>query len=175
LHIGLANQGVPAVAREIELPLEDGVQNATGAVLRAIEQVDDYNQTLESALDTDAFPIVLIGPGTLTAELAVAVEQEQRLKREVRTFKPNLVCPPDFPLDEYAVNLGLMLSDGTKSKEGKGSPQNTGLSINLLPTRHVPFSLASLPKGPILVSSSLVILGPGILLLWLGGGPGVRS
>ena len=63
---------------------------------------------------------------------------EARLGYPIEPLAPPLECPADFPVSQYAVNIGLALREAELS-EGRGHEGLLSLNINLLPRTYRPW------------------------------------
>jgi hypothetical protein len=78
-----------------------------------------------------------------------------KLRRPVVAIKPPIRYPEDFPVSEYATNLGLLLADrGTNATQGS-EPSGNAHPLNLLPRRHQP---KAVPVFPVAVFIVLILL-----------------
>ncbi len=153
---------VPQAVYEVDLKAKSAsVADQAQAVARAVEEVAGFAQSLDHAGSDQPLPVVLTGQSS--SEGPLSDQLRQTLQREVLPLEPPLQYPDHFAPNEYAVNLGLALTDGAR-RSGRGkSAAGVVPTVNLLPKRYLP---RPLPVRPIAVVVGLVLLG---LLAFVAG------
>jgi hypothetical protein len=142
----LANGGVPQVVHQLEFGSGESTPEQQASTLaRAIEQVAGYYQSVDPNERGQSLPVILTGQ-TVEASL-VAQSLVKKLRRQVLPIKPLVSHPSDFPLPEYATNVGLFLAD--RAVNDRQAPESlTGARpLNLLPERHRPRPIPALQTG----------------------------
>jgi Tfp pilus assembly protein PilN len=94
--------------------------------------------------------------GNLSPASPVADLLRERLNREIQPLLPGLAYPADFPVAEYAANLGLAVAHRFRELSQGNLPAQRGMAVNLLPQRYSP---KSLPLKPLALGMALVLLG----------------
>ena len=97
-------------------------------------------------------------PGGLSTELL-----RDTMGREVLPFNPHLTYPEDFPAVEYPANIGLALADRFRTIAHGNLPTHRGISVNLLPERHLPRRLPLRPAGIFLILLLFGLAGFGLV------------
>ena len=109
LDVVIIDRGVPAAMRSISIPGSSVAREVAQNRLieeteRALAYYDDANP--DHPLDVDT-PIYLTGSWATGNALAEKIHTVTR--HPIGRFKPDGIYPPELPLTEYAVNLGLSL------------------------------------------------------------------
>lgn len=89
----------------------------------------------DTPLDPDT-PLFITGQ--MPEESIPRDKLEARLGYPIEPLAPPLECPADFPVSQYAVNIGLALREAELS-EGRGHEGLLSLNINLLPRTYRPW------------------------------------
>ena len=146
---------VPQAVYEVDLKSKSAsVADQAQAVARAVEEVAGFAQSLDGAGSDQPLPVVLTGQSSNEGPLSAQLRQT--LQREILPLEPPLQYPDHFAPNEYAVNLGLALTDGAR-RSGRGKSAALAVpTLNLLPKRYLP---RPLPVRPIAVVVGLVLLG----------------
>jgi len=150
----LVRQCAPRVVHQQEFPWQtNNLQEQANALAMAVDRVLGYYRALGPEDEGDPLPVVVTGQ--LSNEDALLALLPQVLQRPVIPFAPKVIYPDKFPLDEYAANLGLYLTDRARTKSWGRAPGVIGPALNLLPARHRP---RPLPLATIAVYVSLFAL-----------------
>ncbi|GBD11333.1 hypothetical protein HRbin23_00991 [bacterium HR23] len=147
----LALEGIARVVYRVPLAREGDGEREAVLLASSIEQVLAYGRGMGWTKGGQPLPIVLAGNPERGARLAPLLERH--LGRPLERLAVSLPRPPNFPIEAYAVNLGLALAD---------RPERGGLvAPNLLPSRHRPRPVSL----PLLVGlCAVVVLAP--LAVW---------
>ncbi|MCH7553004.1 MAG: hypothetical protein IIC82_03280, partial [Chloroflexi bacterium] len=144
---------VPQVVSQISIPHEnEGIEKQAKAIVKAIEQAASYGEGTES--DASGMPVVVTGEFVQRTELYNEVLRLS--ERELREPSPQLQCPPEFPLGEYAVNVGLALADRANSPWAIPVTQHGWPTVDLLSERHRGTIVKPLPAATALLIASLL-------------------
>jgi hypothetical protein len=150
----LVNGGEPKVVHQLELGSGGSSPDEHASTLiRAIEQVAGYYQPADPRQQSRNLPVILTGQvsrANLNTQTLLS-----KLRRPVLTIKPLLRYPEDFPLSEYATNLGLLLADRGGNTRRGSEPSGDPQPLNLLPRRHQP---KAVPVFPAVVFIILILL-----------------
>lgn len=144
---------------------EMGFAAKAEVLAQAVEQVTNYGQTARPRDDGAPLPVVLCGH--VPSNKALRESLQPLVAGDLPPFEPPLDYPQDFPVADYAVNLGLALAHWSRSKSwikpGVLSPgllskggSRSALAINLLPERHLP---KPLPVWPVAAVATLLFFG----------------
>lgn len=156
--IVLACQGDPQVVHQLELGKGNSTpQELARALARAANQVAGYYQPFDPAEQGESLPVILTGQSSDTALLVNTLQDI--LRRQVLPPQPPLDYPQDFPLEEYAANMGLFLADRFSRKGQKQDSGQTAHSLNLLPERHRPRQLPVL-QAAVFITLLLLAVHP---------------
>ncbi|HEU0020448.1 MAG TPA: hypothetical protein VFR55_02060 [Dehalococcoidia bacterium] len=144
----LIQDGYPKTVHEIEYGSEESsLETRADNLARAFGQVASYYQPADP--QDQELPVILTGMTGETDRLSQLLRD--KIHRRTLTIDPPLQYPQSFPVEEYAINLGLFLTDQPDGRpEIKGSSQS--LALNLLPKHHLPNAL------PILQAAVFIIL-----------------
>lgn len=155
----LVREGRPLVVHQQPLPRQDATVDAQCNTLSgSLEQVLGYYLNIGTQDYSDELPVVLTGQ---LAGLEDLVDTLPRfLGRQVRSAKPTVNFPDQFPWNEYSANIGLFLADSLRGKSSK----RAGAVVNVLPQRHRPNQA---PVVPAVTITALVSLG--VLAFLIGG------
>jgi hypothetical protein len=112
MDVVIVERGVPAAIRSVPIPGSSVAREVAQNRLieeteRALAYYDDANP--DHPLDDDT-PIYLTGSWATGIALAERIRSVTR--HPIGRFKPDGVYPPELPITEYAVNLGLALKRG---------------------------------------------------------------
>ncbi len=109
-EIVVVDNSIPGLFRNI--PVKDANPSAEVAWQNLIRElpftIDYYNRTHHESSITAETPIYLSGALTLDPEASAKLAQATG-GRKVERVEPPPWCPENFPLEEYLVNVGLML------------------------------------------------------------------
>ncbi len=98
--------------------------------------VDFYNANhFEAPVDMST---PLFFTGQMSLDLDLTDKLRDRLGYPVESFTPQFKYPPDMPVSQYAVNIGLALR-GTEQLRDDGEGGRLRLDINLLPSIYNPW------------------------------------
>jgi len=98
--------------------------------------VDFHNSRHPDAQLNPDTPLFITGQ--IPEEAIPRDKLEARLGYPIEPLAPPLECPADFPVSQYAVNIGLALREAEPS-EGLGNEGLLSLDINLLPRTYRPW------------------------------------
>jgi hypothetical protein len=169
----LVHQGDPKVIHQLEFdPRNPDPQECASSLVRAIEQVAGYHQAVASAARASgdapggsnqpaqdaALPVVLTGLSPHADPVVQALLP--MLRRPVVSIEPPVRYPDDFPISQYATNVGLFLAD-RRSTSGREleAPTATHNPLNLLPRRHQPRPLPAL-QAAVFITLILLAIHP---------------
>ena len=151
--IVLVQRGLPRVVAQVDFDALDGDPWAQAeALARAVEQVGDYHRADPGA---EPLPVLLVGQGPQQEKLAGSLgPAAQRLM----TFpEPPLAYPTHFSPGQYSSNLGMAIADGAVARGRTGAGHPAGLWANLLPPRHMPWTLSPRVVGIIFSLITLAV------------------
>ena len=133
--------GIPAIMRTVisrgeGMALEDRIWQLADELSRTVSFYNSSHpeQTLGST--TPAFLTGLLANDAGVCELAKAA-----IDNPIEALAPPLECPPDLPVAQYAVNIGLALR-GTSPKTTAGAARLPLVELNLLPPEYRPRPLS---------------------------------
>ena len=137
LDIVLVADGVPVLTRSDVLQrgvstVESSMERVTQELVRTVEffESNSSGRTLDSNM-----PLFITGDGEVVPILQQLIERD--LGYPVSSLEPPLKYPSDFPVSEYATNIGLALRD--YSARGISWGQATRVipvNINILPEKY---------------------------------------
>jgi hypothetical protein len=111
VEVVIVEKSFPALFRCI--PVKDTSPNAEEATLNLKRElpftIDYYNRSFRDAKLSAEVPVYL--SGELALDPALAMEITETTGREVIGVEPKIECPPNFPLAQFLVNVGLMLRE----------------------------------------------------------------
>ena len=150
----LVVNSIPVIMRTLTLKLEEVTPEE-----RIRQLTDELARTVEfyNSAHPDE-PLDPTTPAFVTGELSSDPELRDLLQASIQYPVEQLIsplkCPPDFPVSQYAVNIGLALK-GLRSRAvfKKGAARFRGIDINILPGRY------RLTRLPAIEKASLVIAG----------------
>ena len=135
--IVLVRDGNPQVVHQVLLPKADKDPQARAeAVARGVQQIVGFEQSVAAGEVGQLRPLVLTGEVPGDSELGE--ELQSILGRDVLPLSPNISYPDDFPIAEYAANVGLALLDRGNPRWWRALARNGQTSLNLLSERHIP-------------------------------------
>jgi hypothetical protein len=109
VEIVIVDKSFPSLFRNI--PVKDVSPSPEAAWQHLIRElpftIDYYNRSHHDSGITAETPVYLSGGLALNPEMAPKLEQA--LGRKVAPIEPPPGCPQNFPLEQYLVNVGLML------------------------------------------------------------------
>lgn len=149
----LVHGGEPKVVHQLEFgSVGPSPEEHAVSLVRAIEQVAGYFQPLDTAEQSlgPALPVILTGQSS--KNVPVIQSLGRILRRQVLTIAPPIRYPEEFPLGEYATNVGLFLADRVGNAMEASGPSGGTNPLNLLPRRHRPRPV------PVFQASIFVIL-----------------
>jgi Tfp pilus assembly protein PilN len=165
--IVLVREGVAEIVHRLELLSSDtSVDEQAEMVAQAIDQVLGSYQRVEpkaapshpplarGEMEGSALPVLLTGQ--LAGEALMAEALRRALPYEVLPFAPPVTYPEHFVPQEYAVNIGLALSDWNKTRPRRKISRQRMPSVSLLSERHLP---KPLPVWPAATFITLLMLG----------------
>lgn len=136
--IVLINNGAPQVVHQLEFGDQGSTpEDQSDGIARAIDQVAGYDQNIDLGEQSDRLPVIFTGKNS-AADSPVAQILRSTLSWEVHPFAPPLQYPEDFPLEEYATNMGLFLADRVEGRNKREDSAPSVPSLDLLPRRHRP-------------------------------------
>lgn len=150
--------GVPEIMRTLawqpdELTVEDRAEHLAVAT----ELTVDFHNSHHS--DTPLDPATpLFVTGQMSADLTLADELRARLGYPNEPLEPPLKYPPDLPVSQYAVNIGLALR-GIAQSQNREEGRGVSLDMNLLPSIYSPWR----PSARQLYSSVVVVAAISLL------------
>ena len=135
-------------------------QGQAEALARAVERMEGYDATLRASEGGRRLPVVLTGqvPGDGQLE----IELRNMTGREIVPASPPVTSPEDFPVVQYATNVGLALLDRGRRRAWRRAPRDGPVSPSLLSKRHVP---APVPIEAIAVFAVLGLFAVGALYI----------
>ncbi len=151
----LVVNGIPVMMRTLtlkqeEVTPEDRIRQLTDELARTVEF---YNSAhLDEPLDP-ATPVFVTGELSSDPELRDLLQSS--IQYPVEQLVSRLKCPPDFPVSQYAVNIGLALK-GLRSGavfRKKDAAGFRAIDVNILPDKYRASRL------PAIETASLVIAG----------------
>lgn len=146
----LVQDGNPKAVHQVEFgPDELNPETVASNLARAFGQVCSYFLPADPKQQDLDLPVILTGQTDATKEIAQLLMD--KIQRRPLTINPDLSYPEDFPVEEYAINLGLFLTDQGGNSQGNKNPGQPP-TLNLLPIRHSPSPL------PVFQASVFVIL-----------------
>ena len=125
-----------AVHRVVTAGGGGSVEDRAEALARAVEQMEGYDQTLTDGGDGGGLPLVVTGQ--VPADGSLERELRTLLQREVLAPAPEIDYPEDFPVAEFASNVGLGVYDRDRPKFWQLAARQAAASLNLLSERHIP-------------------------------------
>ena len=150
----LVHEGTAITVNRVELdPANLSSELQAEIVTQAVEQVEVYYQPADSAAQR-TLPVLITGPLVEDGPLAEAIAGS--LPNEIMPFTPAITYPEHFVPHEYAVNIGLALSDLARSKVKKRLPSERKPTVNLLSQRHLP---KPWPVWPTAIFVTLLMFG----------------
>lgn len=146
----LVQNGNPKAVHQVEFGEEESNPEMLASnIARAYGQVASYYLPEDPKQQNLELPVIFTGKVGETNPVAQLLID--KIQRRILTIDPALSYPQDFPAEEYAINLGLFLTDQDGGTQGnKGSSELP--SLNLLPRRHRPSPI------PVFQTSVFVIL-----------------
>ena len=137
--IVIMKEGIPKIMRTIplsdeSLPLED----RTGFMEKELERTLKFyeNTNPDEPLDPD-MPCFLTGRLSTDAHIVEALGE--RIRFPLQPLLPPLICPPQFPLSQYAVNVGLALKTISPTSEALAAGYCAPvIDLNTLPDTYRP-------------------------------------
>jgi len=111
IEIVIVDKSFPGLFRYI--PVKDANPSLEAAWQNLIRElpftVDYYNRSHNDSSITAETPIYLSGGLALDPEMPARLSKASG--RKVARVEPPPGCPPNFPLEQYLVNVGLMLKE----------------------------------------------------------------
>jgi len=111
IEIVIVDKTFPGLFRNI--PVKDAIPSLEAAWQNLIRElpftVDYYNRSHNDSSITAETPIYLSGGLALDPEMPARLSKATG--RKVARVEPPPGCPPNFPLEQYLVNVGLMLKE----------------------------------------------------------------
>ena len=161
VHVGpataaivLVRDNTPRAEHQIMISGEDqSVQAQADAIAKAAEQMDGLDQSLGGREEGEPLPIILTGRTPQDGELRK--ELQTALQRDLLPVSPPLTWPEEFPVDEYAANLGLAILDRGRPKWWRQVPQKGSSGLSLLSERHLPTPIPFIPVAAFLAIALL--------------------
>jgi len=135
--------GIPLIMRTVisggeGMMLEDRIRQLTDELARTI---DFYNRShLEHPLGsmTPAFLTGRLANDTTACDIVKAA-----INSPIEPLTPPLKCPPDLPLAQYAVNIGLALRQASSKKPASsGTARLPVVNPNVFPQRYGPQTIS---------------------------------
>ncbi len=153
--IVLIEGGNPAMTHHTEMPNDNLPDDAMAdSLARSIEQISTYIQAKGDGTGNEPIPVFLMGCRDGSEAMLAAIRA--RLDRQTSAIAIPMDVPTGFPLQEYAVNIGLALADWSRSQHRRVLPGSMGGFLDILPERHRPTTILAMPTA---VFASLLVLG----------------
>jgi hypothetical protein len=154
----LVQDGYPKTVHEVEYGTDEStLEIRANNLARAFGQVASYYQPADPQdreLPVRELPVIITGMTGETDKLTQLLRD--KIQRSTLTIDPPLQYPQNFPVDEYAINIGLFLTDQPdRSREKRGTSKSPAL--NLLPRRHLPNPLPVLQAAVFLILILLAV------------------
>ncbi len=160
IDIVIVVDDVPEIMRTIAwqpggLAVEDKVEQVAANLGLT---VDFYNtHHFETSIDMNT---PLFFTGQMSGDLELTDKLRDRLGYPVESLTPQFKYPPDLPVSQYAVNIGLALR-GTEQLRDDGEGGRLRLDINLLPSIYNPWRPTTRQVGAFLaVVAAIALLFP---------------
>lgn len=148
----LVQGGLPRVVGQVDFDALNGdPEGQTEVLFKAMEQVGDYRNADQGS---EPLPVLLMGQGPQQEKLVGCLEPGAQEWAPLP--EPPLAYPSHFSPDQYSSNLGLAIADGAGARSRTGPRHLVGPWANLLPPRHMPWSLSARVVG---VLFTLITLG----------------
>ena len=139
--IVLVSNGAPQVVHQLDFAESSSSPEEQGeAIARAVDQVAGYHQSFDPRVSNTQLPVILTGENSAESN-PVVQNLRQSLDWEVRAFAPPIECPEEFPIEQYATNVGLLLADRIQPQERDDDWDQKAPALDLLPKRHRPIPL----------------------------------
>ena len=127
----------PQVVHQVLLPKADKDSQARAeALARGVQQIVGFEQSVADVEIGQLRPLVLTGE--VPGDTELGEELQNILGRDVLPLSPNISYPDDFPISEYAANVGLALLDRANPRWWRALARDGQTSLNLLSERHIP-------------------------------------
>ena len=153
--IVLLRGGMPLVVNHLTLTEgESDFQRQAEGIMDAVERTVGYDRSYrvsDAAGEGRTLPVTLTGH--LPEDGGLGESVRALASGEISDCKPPLDYPSEFSPSEYAVNLGLALSDRASRR---GLLRKGNVPFNLLPRRHLPRPLPVVPVALTLLSLLMV-------------------
>ena len=152
----LVQSGEAKTVHQLEFgQAESNAETRATSISRAIEQVASYFQPDNP--DEISQPIPVILTGQCQEDSPIAQLLRSRLQREVVSIEPSVSYSEDFPTAEYAINLGLYLSDRVGNTHSETSQSAKSNALNLLPKRHQPQPVPAFQTAVFMILTLLMV------------------
>ncbi len=110
IEIVIMENGFPASFRSMQIQNGGGAEAAAQQLLSELPKtIDYYNRGHSECPLSDETAVFLSGSLALDPELVMGVVDVTG--REVANAEPAVECPPDFPLSQYMMHVGLILDN----------------------------------------------------------------
>jgi type IV pilus assembly protein PilM len=128
---------VPEIMRSIAWQ-QDGltVEDKVEPLAANLELTVDFFNSHNSGTPIDANTPIFF-TGQMSGDLDLMDKLQARLGYPAEEITPQLRCPPDLPISQYAVNIGLALRGMEQAGDDGGV--GPGLGVNLLPSIYNPW------------------------------------
>ena len=161
IHLGPANAAIvlvrdtaPRAEHQVPTSVEDqSVQAQADAIAKAAEQMDGFHQSLGGREEGEPLPMILTGRTPQDGELRE--ELQNALQRDLLPVSPPLTWPEEFPVGEYAANVGLAILDQRRPQWWRRVPQKGSSGLSLLSERHLPIPIPFIPVAAFLAIALL--------------------
>jgi hypothetical protein len=149
----LVQDGYPKTVHEVEYGTdESSLETKADNLARAFGQVASYYQPTDP--QDRELPVIITGMTGESDRLTMLLRD--KIQRRTVTIDPPLQYPQNFPVDEYAINIGLFLTDQLgRGRKNKGTSKS--LALNLLPKYHLPNPLPIFQTGVFLILILLAV------------------
>jgi type IV pilus assembly protein PilM len=135
--VALVADGIPAVIRTIAPKgegsiLEDNIWRLNEEIMRIVEYHNRNHRQTPLTADTPA-----LLTGSLASDTTIAQAVENGIGYPIEPLAVPFGCPPDFPVAEYAVNIGLASrSSWPKVLKGGAIFSSNIIALNVLPEKY---------------------------------------
>ncbi|MDA1188289.1 MAG: PilN domain-containing protein [Chloroflexi bacterium] len=135
-EIVLVDNHVPEVSHVVEFSEDQTAEDQAAAITEAITHITGFFDTKASTRARRERPLVVVGSEARRAALEGLLEK--KLDSEPQVFQPPFDYPAQFPVADYAVNLGLALADRSAAMTEYYLPATRTPSLDIMPQRHAP-------------------------------------
>jgi len=135
--------GIPVIMRTVilrgeEMTPEDRTRQLTDELSRTVEFYNSSHPEHALGSRTPAFLTGLLANDTTACELVKAA-----IDNPIEALAPPLECPPELPVAQYAVNIGLALRQASSKTTAKARAAHLPVvDLNVLPHKYRPRPLS---------------------------------